>query len=80
MRKPINLSVYDWDLYASKPGANSVAIILNNSLNHLLENEILSKSDVYNKMIDVMMKYAEYGAADTEPRAQLCFVLDEIFG
>jgi len=68
-----------WELFTEDHFAEVAA----NGLNRALEmyvNQGMKKDRVREMMHVIMNSYAKVGAADTEPRAHLEFLLDQIFG
>ena len=68
----------DWDLY-EKPGVVVVAQKLNEQLERLVNGDNVRR-EVEEGMLEFMRDFSVYGANDTEPRAHLQKVLDEIYG
>lgn len=70
----------DWQLYDSAgPTANVIAHGLNQTLEEYV-NRGETRAEVTRFMHSQMHHHAEFGANDTEPRAFLERVLDQIFG
>lgn len=74
----VNVSASEWELFSMK-GDNKVA----NSLNKAVEKAVLKHGDnieaVFNDVREVMSKYSDYGASDSEPEDRLAQVLSEIY-
>lgn len=76
-----NFSADQWGLLTSvfpRDRIEKVATFLNNRLNDYA-NEEYTKAETMAGMHDVMYNNKEFGAFDTEPRAFLDMVLDEIY-
>lgn len=67
----------DWELY-SRPDAHSVAKKLNEAVETHV-NRGAPRAEVEREVEKVMALYALFGAADTEPRAHLAYLLDRIY-
>lgn len=80
----------DWDLYCGIDGTEEVAAILSKALTEEV-NKVFDlgknvKLDHYyyaeqirDKMYELMEKYAEFGAGDTEPECALVEELEKVF-
>jgi hypothetical protein len=75
----ITLTADQWDLYTRSRDCSEAAEALNKTLEESI-NDGLSREEVVLMMDQVMVKYANYGAWDTEPRWVLEQILDEVFG
>jgi len=80
-RKTIELwlTADDWDLYASKEGANECALRLNQLLEQCV-NSRMGMKDTYYRMMNAMETESAFGAADTEPLRVLDYLLNLVYG
>lgn len=79
----------EWELYASKNGADEAAHVIHRELaQRLREFDITHSTDAErsafaiqtrDEMLQVMNKYSDFGARDTEPECVLCTVLERYF-
>lgn len=67
-----------WELY-DDPKTDEAVAEINEQLNFLV-NSGFDRNTVDRRMHDFLNKFKDLGALDTEPRAFLRYVLDEIFG
>ena len=77
----IMLSAEDWELYNDENGADLAAFELNRHLEFCVKTS-QDKEEVRRRMDTYMSNpvYRKYGASDTEPRAVLDNILDNIYG
>ena len=77
----IMLSAEDWELYNDENGADLAAFELNRHLEFCVKTS-QDKEEVRRRMDTYMSNpvYRKYGANDTEPRAVLDNILDNIYG
>lgn len=71
-------SADQWELYTSSMDCREVADKLNRMLTELLNGNI-PRHEVEKNMLVYMDRFAEYGAADSEPMRLLERVLEEAF-
>lgn len=76
---PPALTADDWELYATKEGAEEAAQAINNALAKAV-NAGLPAEQVEDHMYKVMMGIRGFGALDTEPRQVLRVILSRIYG
>lgn len=69
----------EWQLITGNHGAEGAAKDLSEELMNLLSDSTLEKEVIWTQMNKVMEQLSYYGAADTEPRAVLSQILEEIF-
>lgn len=69
----------DWQLYTTMKGVGAAAKALTDTLTTALRLGE-SRVDIENAMIEVMRKYEDFGADDTEPRWVLANTLNAILG
>lgn len=75
----LNASAEEWGLY-DMDGSDDVAKMMNRHLARVF-NRGDSRDQVEHFMVSLMEQaYSEFGAADSEPRAFLGYVLDRAFG
>lgn len=81
-----DFSAYQWGLFVNsypRREIEDIATRLNTHLNDIcdtLYDVPYTKKEVRDSMLKMMGNFAVYGASDTEPRAFLDKVLDQIFG
>jgi len=78
-RTSINLTGEQWDLFTHSMDTTKAAEALNNAVEENVNNG-LSREEVEVAVEKIMDQYAQYGARDTEPRAVLNQLLDELYG
>lgn len=76
---PPALSADDWELFATKEGAEEAAQLINGELAKAV-NAGLPADQVEDHMHKVMMGVRGFGALDTEPRQVLRTILSRIYG
>jgi len=67
----------DWCLYDMSK-SESVASALGNAFSRIASES--DRDETKERMLEVMESYAEYGAADSEPRWFLDYLLGRVFG
>ena len=77
-RFTVNFTADDWDLY-NVQGRDAAAAEINSVLAQLLNRGELTRGEVEAEMMSVLYRFAELGAADSEPTNFLMRVLDEAF-
>ena len=75
----------EWELFTTDIGkgfkaADLVAQDLNYNLVNMIYSPKSTRESIWKEMNTIMENMAYYGAANTEPRAVLAQILDEIFG
>jgi hypothetical protein len=73
------LTAAGWDLYTSSMNCARAATALNRAVERAI-NSGMDRREAYDHVYKVMDKYSKFGACDTEPRAKLEDILDEVFG
>lgn len=73
----VQCSADDWGLY-DKPEREDVAWMLNKAFEDYVKRGY-SYSDVEHYMLKKMEAFASEGAADTEPRTVLSYLLSQVF-
>jgi hypothetical protein len=82
----IDLSDNDWQLYTmngSGLAAHNITEAAKKALRQMPENVaagdgvLTAAKKAYQHVYEVLVKYADYGACDTEPRGVLCSIIDE---
>ncbi len=75
----VNLTKLDWQLYDKGKRSDDVANDLNRTLETLV-NDGTAHREVYDRMIKLLAKHQDFGAADSEPHQVLCDFINEVFG
>ena len=75
----LTLSADDWELYASKPGAEKAAQQLNTAFTAAV-NGGMNPREVGDAVEQLQHKLSRFGASDTEPRYVLRVLLRKVFG
>ncbi|MFN7323071.1 MAG: hypothetical protein ACK5SP_02240 [bacterium] len=63
----LNLTARDWDLYSTMSGVDEVATELNRLVEHAI-NTSPNRERASMQISTALLKFDEFGAADTEPR------------
>ena len=79
VRVKVSFTAEQWQLYTASMPCGSAATTLNIELNQYVNNGF-TRAEVRTRMHVEMSRLRKTGAFDTEPRAFLETVLDEIFG
>lgn len=73
-----NLTPREWQLFSDMPGVGLAARSLNETA--VVALSLATREEAYARMMREMDRLADFGAADTEPRAVFAEMLDEVFG
>lgn len=74
----LNLSARDWDLYSSMPGVEEAAVQLNRLVEHAV-NTSDRREVAAARISEALLKFDDFGAADTEPRHVALTILKRCF-
>ena len=79
----LEITADEWDLYENRGGRgdrDGVATALSNQLKDSINSNGSDRRAAYSRMENIMGKFSDYGAADSEAHYRLGYVLDYAFG
>ena len=75
----LHLTAEQWQLYTASMDCVLTARLINSNVAKII-NAASDKDQAYRRACEVLDKYADFGASDSEPRYVLRNVLAEFFG
>lgn len=74
----VHMTANDWELYTSMRGANLIAANLNRKFERCTRNG-MTRQQTETAMLQLMRKYSNFGAYDSEPLYHLKDLLRRVF-